>query len=218
MSIVKVISAYSSGTIGTTGGGGGGGTTPPAVTRLAGEGDSQFGGAGYGSPVIMAATTLGVPVHNFSHSGYATYQLIPLVSSEILTISPTPSHCCLDSGVNDVNVGRTTSQVLNDYDTILGLLVDAGIVPVVIKIPGWSNGSNTQNAQIDDINAGIASMCATSYPTAVIVDDRALVCQFRAGGTAGNLWDLQPAYTPDGVHLNPTANAIRANAIVTALS
>jgi lysophospholipase L1-like esterase len=215
MSLTLIILSLSGGSTGTTGGGGGGGGT--SVTRLAGEGDSQFGGAGYGAPVITAASTLGVPVHNFSHSGYTTAALIPYVSSEILALSPAPSHCCLNSGVNDVNSGRTTAQIIDDYDTILGLLTGASIIPVIIKIPGWSNGSNTQNAQIDDINAGIASLCATSYPDAVFVDDRALICQFRSGGTAGNLWDLQPAYTEDGVHLNPTANGIRADAIVSAL-
>lgn len=221
MSSVALISCFNSsdfiagGGGGTGGGGTGGGTT---ATRLSCDGDSNMGGAGYGSSMIIAADTMGLPYNYFSHSGYSTNQIVPLISSEILPLSPAPSHCIINSGVNDVNTGRSTSAVVNDYNTILGLLVGAGIVPVILTIPGWNNGSNTQNAQIDDINAGIASLVAASYPTAVIIDDRAVLCQFRTGGTSGNLWDLKTAYNADGVHLNPDGQAARANQIVIALS
>lgn len=188
-----------------------------SITKLAGDGDSQFGGAGYGSAVILAANTLGVEYNNFTHSGYTSGQIKDLIATEILGLSTLPSHCCINPGVNDVNNGLSTSTVVNNYNTMLSDLSGAGIVPVVITIPGWNNGSNTQNAQIDDINAGIAALVFT-YPTTIIVDDRALLCQFRTGGTAGNLWDLKPAYNADGVHLNSSGQSARAGVIVSALT
>jgi hypothetical protein len=67
----------------------------------------------------------------------------------------------------------------------------------------------------DRWNAALAALAAT-YTGAILVDASSRVGQFRAGGDAGNLWDIKPAYVAadgQGVHFTATGHEQIAMAI-----
>jgi lysophospholipase L1-like esterase len=171
---------------------------PTPVTKLSGIGDSIMDGVGAGSMVQYAAATLGVPYTVHGHSGYTMAALVTLFDTEVLPDAP--SHAVLEGGVNDVNQGATAAAVVANWTAMLDKCVAADIIPVVVPILPWTNGTAAQNTTVDAINEQVLVLCASTYPTAIVADARSAVGQARAGGPEGNLWDIQTAYNSDGVH------------------
>jgi lysophospholipase L1-like esterase len=132
-----------------------------------------------------------------------------------------PAWCVINAGVNDIAQGGVQKGTLPNpaagtYLANLKYCLDAcaaaGVRPLVLKILPWTAGTNAQMQTRDLWNADLAIL-ASWYANAVVIDASELVGQFRAGGDAGNLWDIIPAYTPDGVHFNATGHAKIAEAI-----
>jgi lysophospholipase L1-like esterase len=110
-----------------------------------------------------------------------------------------PKYVVIEIGVNSIAAGISTDSMINDYKRMLAMCTTNAIKPVTIEIIPWTNGTNAQLRQRDTVNQRIRALKDT-FGTINFNCDTVLG-QFRAGGTAGNYWDLKPAFTSDGVHL-----------------
>jgi len=122
-----------------------------------------------------------------------------------------PKYVVIEIGVNSIALGISTDSIMNDFRRMLGLCTTNSIKPIIVKILPWTNGSNAQNRRRDSINNLLVTE-ATNY-NAILIDCSAEVGQFRSGGDVGNLWDIVPAYTSDGVHFTSLGYQVIASKI-----
>jgi len=155
--------------------------------------------------------SLNIVAQNMGLGGNTTTQMLARFHNDVVEGKPTVA--LIEGGVNDVYFGATTATVISNYKAMLDSCVANSIKPYVLLILPWTNGTNSQNMQVDTINYKIDSMITASYPTGRIIDCRPLVGEFRSGGTAGNYWDIQAAYDYDGVHFTVPGNTVIAAAI-----
>lgn len=128
-----------------------------------------------------------------------------------------PKYCLIESGVNDLATGNTKATFIANYTQFLDSLTANDVIPVVLKIGPWSNGSNVQMQARDDWMTDLEALLTNSYPDAVWVDFDTAVGQFRSGGDVNNLWDMQPSLAADGVHWNASGHteiAYTVNAVL----
>lgn len=159
---------------------------------------------------------------------YPTYQNMGIGSQTTTSIAARfaadviakkPRVVVIDGGVNDVAGGVITEATfLANWTTMLDACQAESSVQrvVVIKILPWKNGTNTQMQTRDTWLASLSALVA-NYSKARLVDASSLVGQFRVGGDAGNLWDIQTAYNADGVHFNSAGHALIAQAVAAAV-
>lgn len=127
-----------------------------------------------------------------------------------------PKIALINGGVNDIAGGITKAVFMANYTAMLNACVAASIIPVVCKITPWTAGTNLQMQTRDDWMTSLQALVAT-YTGAVWVDFDSAIGQFRAGGDAGNLWNLQTAFNADGIHLTLSGYAAMAAVIDTAI-
>lgn len=144
------------------------------------------------------ANALGWTYQNMAIGGQITLDIATRITADVVNLKPRIAF--IEGGVNDANTGYTLSQIQTNYTNILTAMQSNNIIPIVILVLPWANGTNSQNQLLDQVNAWLI----TNVPTygGRVVDARATVGQFRTGGDAGNLWDIQAAYNSDGVHYN----------------
>jgi lysophospholipase L1-like esterase len=128
-----------------------------------------------------------------------------------------PRIAIVEVGVNDIATSVSQSTYVANMTTILNACQAAGIIPVVCLIAPWTNGTNTQLQTRDAFNAAVVTLCG-SYSTAIVVDLDDYLGVFRAGGDAGNLWDIITAYNGDGVHFTTLGYSRYADAILDAIA
>jgi len=127
-----------------------------------------------------------------------------------------PALVVMNGGTNDVAGGETdNSVILADYEAVVDAVNAQGIPVVALSVYPYSNGTNAQGAQIDDLNALISTMMTGK--NGIFVDVTSTIGQFRAGGDVGNLWDIKTAYDADGVHLNADGDAAVGSDVVAAI-
>lgn len=131
-------------------------------------------------------------------------------------ISLKPKIALIGGFMSGLIQSENQATMIANLTTMLDASVAAGIVPIVCKINPWTNGTNEQMQTRDTIMAAAQILTAT-YPSAVWVDFDTAIGEFRVGGDAGNLWDIQAAYNGDGVHLNQAGYAKMAEVINTAI-
>ncbi len=129
-----------------------------------------------------------------------------------------PRVAIIEGGVNDIHSSQSKSQFISNWTTMLEAAQASSSISkiLVVKILPWTNGTTVQNQTRDDWNASLVNLAA-NYSKATIVDASSAVGQFRSGGDSGNLWDIQPAYSADGVHFTESGNARIAEVIANAL-
>jgi lysophospholipase L1-like esterase len=128
-----------------------------------------------------------------------------------------PRIAIVQGGLNDFASGGSQQTFLANWTAMLDACKAAGIEPVVCKIAPWTNGTNQQMQTRDTWNAALATLAA-GYSDAVVVDFDGYVGANRAGGDAGNKWDIASGYgAGDGVHFNGLGYARMAQAILEAL-
>lgn len=139
-----------------------------------------------------------------------TANIAARIAADCVNLSP--AHAVLEGGVNDIAGAVSQATFIANWTTILDAVTAAGIIPVVLKILPWTNGTNANLQTRDSFNAALVSLCA-SYPTAKVADASSLAGQFRVGGDPGNLWDIKTADNADGVHFNAAGHQDIAQAI-----
>lgn len=192
---------------------------PPQLAEI---GDSIISGSPAHASYVTASSTvsvgstigfkvaalLGVPHQNWGIGGQTTATLAARIGN-ITTLLP--RWAILEGGVNDLGAGDVTeSQFLANWTTMLDDMGD--IVPVVIPILPWTNGTTTQNQTRDTWNLALQDLVA-QYSGSVWADCSEAVGQFRVGGDAGNLWDIQAPYDSDGTHFTEAGHAAIAGVI-----
>jgi lysophospholipase L1-like esterase len=191
--------------------------------RIIGIGDSIMSGA-----LINRAFTVNSPVafspaqallgHLTSSSGYSyqnmgvgsntTTQMLARFQSDVVVKNPRT--IIIQGGGNDIGVGATQATFISNYTAMLDACLFAKVI--VVLITPWTTGTNGQLQTADAWNSALISL-VDGYNNAVVFDPRPIVGQFRTGGDAGNMWDIIPAYTTDGVHFTSEAYALMAAAI-----
>ena len=158
---------------------------------------------------------------NMGIGGQYSSQIAARFTTDAVNLKPRVVfiHC----GVNDISTGlgdespgaivTAHNTFIASYTTMLNAAVANNIIPVVVLIAPWTAASSTKAALIDSWNADLVTLCA-SYPTAIVVDAKTYVGQFRVGGPAGNLWDQITAYDGGGAHYTPIGYTVLAQAVV----
>ena len=129
-----------------------------------------------------------------------------------------PKYCIIESGVNDISSSVAKATYIGNMIQFLDSLENNSIIPVVLKIPPWTNGSNAQMQTRDDWMADLSDSITTRYSTAVFIDLDTTLGEFRSGGDANNLWDGISEYYTDGVHPDGTGYEKIAGAINTVIN
>ncbi len=142
------------------------------------------------------------------------------VSSRFTTdiINLKPKIVVIEGGVNDIAGAVAKSTFIANWTSMLDAAQASSYITtiIVLKVLPWTNGSTANMQTRDDWNASLTTLAA-GYSKAIVVDASSYVGQFRAGGDAGNLWDIQTAYNQDGVHFNQAGHTQIAQAIADAL-
>lgn len=169
---------------------------------------------------------LSISAQNMGVQGEQTYSLVARFASDV--VASKPKMVLIEGGLNDAagfdvhgaaTNGSNPVTAQTTIDNIISMMNTAntnGITPVVLLLTPWTAGTNAQNTSVDSINAAIIA-AAPTY-NAIVVDARATIGQFRNGGTAGNLWDIQPQYNYDGIHLSAAGKYAVANLIASRIA
>jgi len=152
---------------------------------------------------------------NVGVSGQTTTQIQARYAADVLALSP--AMVILEGGLNDDHaIAWADSATKTNYISMLASNQAAGIRSVVVLLTPANAKSDADMAVQDAWNVGLAAL-ATTYG-AIIADSRSTLGQFRAGGDAGNLWDLKAAYNDgSGIHLTQAGAVALAGVISDAI-
>ncbi len=175
---------------------------PTDTTNLASSIEGQFSGI------------TGYTYQNMGKGSDTTAIITSRFTNDVINLHP--RIVVMEGGVNDIYGGAVTkAQFLANWTTNLAAAQASSSISkiLVLKILPWTNGTNVQNQTRDDWNAALETLVA-NYSKATVVDASTYVGQFRSGGDVGNLWDIQTAFSADGVHFNQTGHGQIAQALV----
>lgn len=169
-------------------------------------GDSLTWGTGSLTPYPNAFASLtACTYYNAGISGQTSAQIQSRFQTDV--VDRNPRYVILMAGTNDGLEAAAT------YVARIQGMVDsanaAGIVPVVLTIPPRTNANTALSQTYDAKNAGLATLTGRH----LLITNRATLGQTRAGGDAGNVWDLKPSYDADGVHCNTAGYAALAQRV-----
>ena len=164
----------------------------------------------------LLKAVLGVTnVVNMGIGGQTMTQVAARIGSDLVALRP--KIAVLNIGADDV-LTTTEAVFIAAWTDALDACEAAGIVPVCVPILPWTSGTTTQNQTRDAWNTVLKTL-VLAYPQACYAEDALpMLGQFRAGGDAGNLWDIKAAYNADGIHLNAAGYAVLAQTVARALS
>jgi len=123
-----------------------------------------------------------------------------------------PNYVIILIGVNDLINSVSKTTYINNMTSILDLCQTNSIKPIVIKILPWSNGTAVQMQIRDDWMSDLETL-VLSYDSTLWLDLDFYIGQNRVTGDTGNLWDINPAYSADGIHLNAAGYQAMGEAI-----
>jgi len=126
-----------------------------------------------------------------------------------------PRYAVIMAGVNDLANGTTKSEYIASMTSMLYKCNSNGIIPVVIKILPWTNGTNTQMQNRDNWMVDLKALVVNRRGLFVDCDESVGV--YRAGGDPGNYWNQQPALNDDNVHWNEAGDEKIARCVFTEL-
>jgi uncharacterized protein (TIGR03437 family) len=152
---------------------------------------------------------LGATVQNMGVPGNSTSQMVSRFATD--AIAAHPKTVIIEGGLNDILGGISTAAVVANIASMVSAAQAAGILPIVLTVNPWTGMNNTQNTNRDTINSALLAMAGAKC---VVINQDPILSVFRAGGPAGNLWNLNPLYdSGDGGHLSATGYARVAEAI-----
>lgn len=147
---------------------------------------------------------------NMGGPGHTTADIAARFTADCVNLKS--RYAFINGGVNDIGDGVLKATFIANWTTILDACEDNSIIPIVLLIAPWDNGTNEQMQTRDDWNSSLTALAAT-YST-VVVNFDCYIGTNRAGGDAGNLWDIQiPCGMMDGVHMSERGYYMIAKAI-----
>lgn len=159
----------------------------------------------------------GMTYQNMGIGGELAADVAARFTADALNLNPI--YAVVEGGINDISVGGSEDAFLAAWDSMPSAAQadpDVAVTVVLLMLP-WTGGSNAQMQRRDAWNASLAALAAT-YSKAVVIDAGPHVGQFRLGGDANNLWDIQPQYDENGIHFTAAGHARIAEAIYDALA
>jgi len=136
---------------------------------------------------------------NMGWGGQLTAAIAGRFATDVVNLKP--RYVVIEGGVNDAYNGPVSVETyITNLTAMLDLCVANSIIPICCKIFPDSNSSNAQAQLMDDYMEALVTLLA-SYPTAKFVNFDSMG-QFRVGGDAGNLWNLQAVYSNGGTHMS----------------
>ena len=131
-------------------------------------------------------------------SGDTTTQILARFQTDLMSKNPTV--CVLEGGHNDQAQSVPYATVAANLTTMVQTCKAANLPVFYILITPSTIKTNTSMQTLDTWNASLSTLMAGLGVTTI--DLRPLLGKFRAGGDAGNLWDLQSAFDDGGgIHL-----------------
>ncbi|WP_102692402.1 GDSL-type esterase/lipase family protein [Rummeliibacillus pycnus] len=144
------------------------------------------------------------PILNRGIGGDTTVGLLKRLDT---ITSGQPKSIVLMIGVNDIAIGFTEKQTLNNYDKILTDIEQKSpntqiIITSVLPVNNNLYGYRVHNSQVIKLNEGLQQLASKHQIPMVNIHDEFL---------KGN--QLDPKYTRDGLHLNGAGYAIWVSAL-----
>jgi lysophospholipase L1-like esterase len=154
----------------------------------------------------------GYTYQNMGVGAQTTSQIEARFTADVINLHP--RIVVIEGGVNDIAQSVAKATFLAKWTSMLDAAQASDSISkiLVMKILPWSNGTNVQMQTRDDWNASLVTLAA-GYSKAIVVDASSYVGQFRSGGDAGNLWDIQAVYNSDGVHFTSAGHGQIAQAL-----
>ena len=134
---------------------------------------------------------------NMGIGGEASTAIEARFTADVVDLKP--KYSVILAGVNDLAGSVDKSIYLANMTSMLDLCNANNIIPIIIKILPWTNGTNIQMQSRDDWMADLKVIAGNN--SSIFIDCDSTIGQFRIGGDVGNLWDIQTVYDDDGVHL-----------------
>ncbi len=170
---------------------------------MVGIGDSLMFGAPVG-PIGMVDAFAAIRGFSFLNKGIPGQQSGAIAARFVTdVVANKPRYVLLEGGINDIILGGgLEAPFLANMGAMLTQAAAAGIKAVVVSMAPATILSNGAATARDLFNADLKTQIAAApyAGNTIVVDYTPVVGQFRAGGAGGNLWDLIPADTVDGLH------------------
>jgi lysophospholipase L1-like esterase len=147
---------------------------------------------------------------NMGIGSETTSNVLTRFTTDVLALNP--RILVMNGGVNDIALNATYTTFYNNWQNVLERCRKANIFVIACAIAPWTAGTTVQMQTRDLWNAGLQALCA-KFSNVLYVNLDTALGQFRAGGDAGNLWDIIPAYNADNVHFNLAGYTAYAAAI-----
>lgn len=159
--------------------------------------------------------SLGITYQNMGIGSQTTTQIASRFTTDVINLHP--KLVIMEGGINDV-VSSTNSFYTN-WQTMLAAAQSAGIKVAITTILPRTANSTPEATTVDTLNTWLLTLPSQYSNVIGVFDSELLLGQFRPGGTAGNLWDMRPAYVDtDGTHPTRLGYSQMARGIISAIS
>lgn len=138
-------------------------------------------------------------VMNNALPGQATYHFLQLIRSHVIDLHP--KVCFIKGGINDITVGVSQEKIQANYKTMLDMLMQNGITPVV-TLTVYEQNDPASKKEVDALNAFLVSFCTQNNITSIDLN------QYISDSTG-----LRAEYAVDKTHLNAKAYEIWAREV-----
>jgi lysophospholipase L1-like esterase len=142
-------------------------------------------------------------VMNNALPGQSTYHFLQLIQSHVLDLHP--KVCFIKGGINDITVGVAQEKIQANFRTMLEMLVQNGIIPVV-TLTVYEQNDPVSKKEVEILNRFLTAYCRENNITYIDLN------RFISDSTG-----LKPEYAVDKTHLNTKAYAIWAREITRVL-
>lgn len=138
-------------------------------------------------------------VMNNALPGQATYHFLQLIRSHVIDLHP--KVCFIKGGINDITVGVSQEKIQANFKTMLDMLMQNGITPVV-TLTVYEQNDPASKKEVDALNAFLVSFCTQNNITSIDLN------QYISDSTG-----LRAEYAVDKTHLNAKAYEIWAREV-----
>ena len=150
---------------------------------------------------------------NMGYGGHGTPELQNRFNKDVVQLNP--EFALIEGGIIDIRRKYPVvpnEDIINNWRAMIEETYNSDITPVIMLILPCTDIDNPDSERVDIINEQLITMAA-EYSPSIVVDARSYVGIHRVGGAEGNLWNIIPSYTVDGLHFLPAGNERIAQAI-----
>lgn len=138
-------------------------------------------------------------VMNNGLPGQTTYHFLKLIRSHVIDLHP--KICFIKGGINDITVGVAQERIQANFKTMLEMLVENGITPVV-TLTVYEQNDPVSKKEVEALNAFLISYCIQNNINYIDLNR-------YISDTTG----LRAAYAVDKTHLNAKAYEVWAREV-----